>query len=58
MKLKAVQTEHHNQPQHKPARILDPNFKYVSAAATDITQTWRKFGWVPIERKERFKDIK
>jgi hypothetical protein len=29
------------------ARILDPDFKYVPAAATDIQATWRKFGWRP-----------
>ena len=28
--------------------LLDPNFKYVSAAATDIQATWRKFGWRPL----------
>jgi hypothetical protein len=34
-------------------RLLNPDFKYVPAAATDVTQTWRKFGWKPIERKEK-----
>lgn len=29
------------------SRILDHRFKYVSAAATDIRDTWRKFGWRP-----------
>ena len=30
------------------SRILDPKFKYVSAAETDIQATWRKFGWRPL----------
>jgi hypothetical protein len=27
--------------------LLDASFKYVPAAATDIKETWRKFGWRP-----------
>jgi hypothetical protein len=27
--------------------LLDARFKYVPAAATDIKETWRKFGWKP-----------
>lgn len=34
-------------------RLLNPQFKYVPAAATDVTQTWKRFGWQPIERKEK-----
>lgn len=41
------------QTEYRPKGILDPNFKYVPAAATDITQTWKRFGFVPVERKEK-----
>jgi hypothetical protein len=44
-----------NKPKETPLaiRLLNPEFKYVPAAATDVTQTWRKFGWTPVERKEK-----
>lgn len=48
-----MEIEHREQTITRPTNILDPNFKYVPAAATDVTQTWRKFGWIPIERKEK-----
>ena len=49
------ETKQIEQPKDAPlaVRLLNPNFKYVPAAATDITQTWRRFGWTPIENKEK-----
>jgi hypothetical protein len=32
--------------------ITNPQFVYRPAAATDVTLTWRRFGWVPVERKK------
>lgn len=53
-KLKVIETQHSPKKEYRPVGILEKEFKYVPAAATDITQTWRKFGWQPIERKEKF----
>lgn len=31
--------------------ITNPAFEYRNAAATDVTQTWRRFGWVPKDQQ-------
>lgn len=37
--------------QAKPASILDPRFKYIPAAKTDIVKRFRAMGWVPPSEK-------
>jgi hypothetical protein len=34
-------------------RLLDPRFRYVPAAKTDVLATWRRFGFHPISDAER-----
>jgi len=36
----------------RPTRLLREGFDYVPAARTDITQTWRRFGWSPKEKPQ------
>lgn len=33
--------------------LLDPNFKYISASATDVQATWKRFGWTPPSEKRQ-----
>jgi len=33
-----------------PTKTLLQGCEYVPAAKTDVTQTWRRFGWVPTEK--------
>jgi hypothetical protein len=37
---------------YRPKSILDPAFKYIPSASTDVQATWIKFGWKPPERKK------
>jgi hypothetical protein len=39
-------------PARAPVSILSPNFVYVPAAKTDVTRTWRKYGWKPQGEKK------
>ena len=33
--------------------LLDPRFRYVPAAATDVRATWQRFGFDPRKNAER-----
>ena len=33
--------------------LLDPRFKYIPAASTDVAGTWRRFGFKPVTDEER-----
>jgi len=28
-------------------RVTNPDFEYVPARATNVTTTWKRFGWIP-----------
>ena len=34
-------------------RLLDPRFRYTPAANTDVSMTWRRFGFRPTTDSER-----
>jgi hypothetical protein len=41
----------------EPWGLLDPNWDYVPSAATEVRNTWRKFGWTPpSENKQEKQD--
>jgi hypothetical protein len=33
--------------------LLDPRFKYIPAAATDVASTWKRFGFDPGANQKR-----
>ena len=45
--LKVVDKRSKPKTEYRPTSILDPKFEYTSAAATDVTRTWKRFGWTP-----------
>ena len=34
-----------------PFILSDPRFRYVPSAATDIRESWKRYGWTPIEQR-------
>jgi len=38
--------------------LLDPRFRYVPAVATDVTATWRRFGFDARQNEERRAGLK
>jgi hypothetical protein len=32
--------------------LCHPDFVHYDASKTDVTRTWRRFGWTPIQRED------
>ena len=41
----------------RPTSILDPRFRYMPSNCTDVTVTWRRFGFNPQRNAERRGEI-
>ncbi|CAB4122623.1 hypothetical protein UFOVP33_29 [uncultured Caudovirales phage] len=36
-----------------PVSLLDPSFKYTPSSQTDVTRTWKRFGWAPADPRKQ-----
>lgn len=45
--MKATRPKQTMKVEKLKAPLLDPAFKYIGSAATNVQATWRRFGWVP-----------
>lgn len=43
------------QPQPTRPKLLDPKWKYIPAAATDVLARFKSMGWVPPSEAKRAK---
>lgn len=34
--------------------ITHPDFRYRNSSQTDVTATWRRFGWTPLPNREQY----
>ncbi|MGZ8202924.1 MAG: hypothetical protein ACXWUB_06710 [Burkholderiales bacterium] len=42
----------------RPSRsILDRKFRYVPSVATSVTETWKRFGWRPMNETPRMRPL-
>lgn len=46
-----------NQPTTSAIPLHDQRFEYRNSSATDVTITWRKFGWIPKGEQNGRQDI-
>lgn len=37
--------------------VLDPDFRYTTAARTDVSVTWAKYGWTPPNREKQRQEM-